>query len=208
LTVGRVPTALRGPVSGDQDAPLLAGQPRAGRSQEHPPRSSWNSSIRNRPAAGKTTLYLVDGNTGNALGENLPKGLLKGVKGTVPGVAAPGNLRERPLKVDPALDDCSYSAESCDAVVAIALATDVAESDAGKNISAKLVEVTSGGSKCTCITACLAAARAGTNFDYDGVSGPIDFDSKGDPSEAIFGVYTYGADNKLPSKVDYRSSKV
>jgi len=29
-------------------------------------------------------LYLVDGNTGNALGEKLPAGTLNGVKGTIP----------------------------------------------------------------------------------------------------------------------------
>ncbi|MCW2666756.1 MAG: amino acid transporter substrate-binding protein [Frankiales bacterium] len=159
------------------------------------------------PQQGKK-VYLVDGNTGNALGEKLPKGLLKDVKGTVPGVAAPGNLRARLLKVDPALKDFSYSSEAYDAVVAVALAAEVAKSDSGKDIAAKLVEVTTGGTKCTTITACLEAARAGTDFDYDGVSGPIEFNAKGDPTQASIGVYTFGADNKLLAKVEYKSGKI
>jgi len=36
-------------------------------------------------AAAGVPLYLVDGNTGNALGDKLPAGTLNGVKGTIPG---------------------------------------------------------------------------------------------------------------------------
>ena len=159
------------------------------------------------PQQGKP-LYLVDGNTGNALGEKLPKGLLKDVKGTVPGVAAPGDLRARLLKTDPKLKDFSYSSESYDAVVVVALAAELAKSDAGKDIAAKMVEVTTGGTKCTTIKACFDLAKAGTDFDYDGGSGPIEFDKNGDPTEASVGVYTYGADNKLLAKVEYKSGKL
>lgn len=159
------------------------------------------------PQQGKP-LYLVDGNTGNALGEKLPAGLLKGVKGTIPGVAAPGDLRKRLLKVDPALKDFSYSAESYDAVVIVALATEVAKSDAGVDIAKQLMAVTSGGTKCTTIKACFDLAKAGTDLDYDGVSGPIEFNEKGDPTEASVGVYTYGPDNKLLAKVEYKAGKL
>ena len=37
--------------------------------------------------------------------------------------------------------------------------------------------------------------KAGKDIDYDGVSGPIEFNDKGDPSEATIGIYQYGADN-------------
>ena len=33
------------------------------------------------------------------------------------------------------------------------------------------------------------------DIDYDGVSGPVEFNDKGDPSEATIGIYQYGADN-------------
>ena len=159
------------------------------------------------PQQGKP-LYLVDGNTGNALGEKLPAGLLKGVKGTIPGVAAPGDLRQRLLKVDPTLKDYSYSSEAYDAVVVVALATETAKSDAGVDIAKAMVAVTTGGTKCTTIKACFDLIKAGTDLDYDGVSGPIEFNEKGDPTEASVGVYTYGADNKLLAEVKYKAGKL
>jgi branched-chain amino acid transport system substrate-binding protein len=159
------------------------------------------------PQQGKK-LYLVDGNIGNALGEKLPQGLLKDVRGTAPGVELPGDFRQALLKVDPALKDFTYSAETYDAVNTIALAAEVAKSDAGKDIAAKLVEVSSGGEKCTTFQACIALAKAGTDFDYDGISGPIAFNAKGDPSEASIAVSTYGADNKLLPKAEYVVGKI
>ena len=85
------------------------------------------------PQQGKK-LYLVDGNTGNALGKTLPPGTLTGVKGTVPGVAATSDFQTQLKTVDPALADFSYSAESYDAVVLSALAAIAAKSDSGKAI--------------------------------------------------------------------------
>ena len=160
------------------------------------------------PQDGKK-LYLVDGNTGNALGEKLPAGLLAGVKGTIPGAAAGEEFQKRLLAVDPALKDYSYSAESFDAVNVVALAALVAESDAGADIAENLVEVTTGGEKCDSFAACKQLADAGTDFDYDGVSGPIEFDENGDPTEASVGVFTYDAKNTIPATAqEYKSGKL
>ena len=41
----------------------------------------------------------------------------------------------------------------------------------------------------------MAALRAGKRPDYDGASGPINFDSNGDVTAAAYMVYTYGPDN-------------
>ena len=160
------------------------------------------------PQDGKK-LYLVDGNTGNALGEKLPAGLLAGVKGTVPGAAAGAEFQARLKTVDPALKDFSYSAESYDAVNVVALAALVAESDAGADIAENLVDVTTGGEKCTTFAQCKELAEAGTDFDYDGVSGPIEFDENGDPTEASVGVYEYDAKNTIPATAqNYKSGKL
>ena len=160
------------------------------------------------PQDGKK-LYLVDGNTGNALGEKLPAGLLEGVKGTVPGANAGAEFQSRLKAVDPALKDFSYAAESYDAVNVVALAAVVAKSDAGKDIAENLVEVTTGGEKCDSFAACKQLADAGTDFDYDGVSGPIEFDENGDPTEASVGVFTYDAKNTIPATAqEYKSGKL
>jgi ABC-type branched-subunit amino acid transport system substrate-binding protein len=159
------------------------------------------------PQDGKP-LYLVDGNTGNALGEQLPAGLLEGVKGTIPGADTSGDFRQRLLEVDPKLQDFSYAAESYDAAIIAALGAVAADSDAGKDIAEKLVEVTTGGEKCESFQDCKALAEAGTDFDYDGVSGPVEFDENGDPTEASVGIYTFGADNQLKEQAEYKSGKL
>ena len=56
-------------------------------------------------------------------------------------------------------------------------------------------EVSAGGEKCTTYNECLALLKDGKDIDYDGVSGPVEFNEKGDPSEATIGIYEYGADN-------------
>jgi branched-chain amino acid transport system substrate-binding protein len=160
------------------------------------------------PQDGKK-LYLVDGNTGNALGEKLPAGLLAGVKGTIPGAAAGAEFQARLKTVDPDLKDFSYSAESYDAVNVVALAAIVAESDAGTDIAKNLMDVTSGGEKCTTFADCKELAEAGTDLDYDGLSGPIEFDENGDPTEASVGVYEYDANNTIPATAqNYKSGKL
>jgi branched-chain amino acid transport system substrate-binding protein len=148
-------------------------------------------------------LYLVDGNLGNALGEDLPEGVLEGTKGSLPGAEATGEFREQLATVDPALQDFSYSGETYDAVIVTALAAIAAKSDAADMVAAQIPDATRGGTKCTTFAECKELAAAGTDFDYDGVSGPIELSDVGDPTEATIGIYSYGPDNKLTEEVDY-----
>jgi len=154
-------------------------------------------------------LYLVDGNLSNTLGDGLPKGVLEGVKGSLPGAAAPGDFRKRVLEVAPKLKEFPYTAESYDAVITTALGAIAAKSDAGTDIAKVLPDVTRDGKKCTTFKDCSTLAKAGTDFDYDGVSGPIEFSDKGDPTQASIGIYTYGADNTYDSdKGEYQQGKI
>ena len=148
-------------------------------------------------------VYLVDGNLGNALGEDLPEGVLEGTRGTLPGAQATEDFRAKLMEVDPALKDFSYSGETYDAVVTSALAAVVAKSDAGDKIALALPDVTRGGEKCDSFAACLELANAGTDLDYDGVSGPIELSDVGDPTKATIGVYSYGPDNKLTDEIEF-----
>ena len=144
----------------------------------------------------KVKTYLVDGNLSSGAYKDLPAGIMKGVKGTLPGVLADGDLQKRLLSVDPALTDYSYAAESYDAVILIALAAEQGGATDGKTIRDNLVSVSKGGTKCTTFADCKALIAEGTDIDYDGVSGPIDFDQNGDPSIATMGVYLYTANDK------------
>ena len=156
----------------------------------------------------ETPLYLVDGNLGNALGADLPAGILEGTKGSLPGAEATPEFRERLLEVDPALTDFSYAAESYDAVITSALAAIAAESDAGEAIAGELPDVTREGEKCTTFAECVEMLEAGDDIDYDGISGPIEMSDAGDPTSAIVGIYTYGPDNKLTSDVVYQPGEL
>ena len=154
-------------------------------------------------------LYLVDGNTGNALGEQIKQeGALDGVKGTIPGAEQTPAFKERLDEVDPKLKDYSYAPESYDAVVVIALAAVAANSDAGTAVGAQIPGVTREGTKCTEFKECADLLASGEDIDYDGVSGPIEMDDAGDPTEASIGVYTFGPDNQLLPDVEYRFGKV
>ena len=150
-------------------------------------------------------IYTVDGNTTNTLGEGLEPGTLEGISGTIPGAETTEEFRQQLLEVDPGLTDFIYGGEAYDAVVTSALAAEVADSDAGRDIAAVLADVTREGEKCTTFSDCKALVEAGTDIDYDGVSGPIELSDAGDPTEASIGIYTFGPDNQLTDEVIYRS---
>jgi branched-chain amino acid transport system substrate-binding protein len=144
----------------------------------------------------KVKTYLVDGNLSSGAYADLPAGIMKGVKATLPGVFADGTLQSRLLSVDPALTDFSYAAESYDAVILIALAAEQGGATDGATIRDNLVSVSKGGTKCTTFAECKALIADGTDIDYDGVSGPVEFADNGDPSYATMGIYEYTANDK------------
>lgn len=153
----------------------------------------------------KKKWYLVDGNLSNSY--NFPPGTLKGAKGTLPGADGGQAFRDKLLKTDPKLEDFSYAPESYDATVLIALAAEQAKSDAPGAIAKNLKTVSEGGTKCNDFVKCVELIKAGTDIDYDGVSGPVAFNDAGDPSEATIGIYEYGDDNKYKN-VAYKTGKI
>ena len=148
-------------------------------------------------------VYGVDGNMSNALAEAFDDPtVLAGMRGTLPGVDVEGAMttfRDQLLTVDPELIDFSYSAESYDAVVLMALAATVAGSDDGVAIGAEIVELTRGGEKCVTFAECLALLEAdpAADIDYDGVSGPLEFRDEGEPTQASILTLEFDADGVL-----------
>ncbi|WP_188194988.1 ABC transporter substrate-binding protein [Nonomuraea sp. SYSU D8015] len=160
--------------------------------------------------ADKVKWYMVDGNMSNANYLKMPKGTLEGVKGTYPGAASPEEFRTKLLEIDKKLTDFSYAPESYDAANLIALAAEAAKSDAGADIATKLGEVSKGGEKCKNFKECVDLLKAGKDIDYDGVSGPVEFNEAGDPAVATIGIYQYGADNKFNAAkaLEYRTGNI
>src|SRR5438477_12956023 len=69
---------------------------------------------------------------------------------------------------DNGLTDFTYSAESYDAVVIIALAAEMARSNEGASIAKYVNGVTTGGTVCETIKACLDLIHAGKDIAYRG----------------------------------------
>ena len=152
------------------------------------------------PESGKK-IFLVDGNVGNALGEQLPAGSMEGIKGTLPAAEITGDFQDRLLVVDPELIDFSYGPEAYDAVIITALAAAIAGSDNAAEVAAQINGVTRDGEVCTTFADCKALIDADTDIDYDGPSGPQTFGPEGEPTEASFKILSYDADNKVEAGV-------
>lgn len=145
--------------------------------------------------------YFVDGNTAD-YSKDFPKGTLKGIKATFPGAELKNEFTDRMLEVDPKLKDFTYGPESYDATVLSALAAEAAKNDSGEAIATELIKVSRDGEKCTTYADCLKLVKAGTDIDYDGVSGPVDLNKTGSPSKATIGIFEYNNNNKYDN-TDY-----
>ncbi|MBU6146717.1 MAG: ABC transporter substrate-binding protein [Actinomycetales bacterium] len=144
-------------------------------------------------------VYLVDGNLSGSAYAELPADIMVGVKGTLPGAAATTELQDRLKGVNADLTDFSYAAESYDAVNLIALAAQLGGSCDGQTIADNLLAVsgTDGGDACSDFASCKALLDGGaTAIDYEGQSGPVNFNQYGDPGVATMGVYAYTANDK------------
>jgi ABC-type branched-subunit amino acid transport system substrate-binding protein len=143
-------------------------------------------------------IYLVDGNIGNALGEDFAEpGTLVGIKGTLPAAELTEDFRERLLETDPDLTDFSYGPETYDAVIITALAAVAAESDDPAVIATQINGVTRDGEACETYEDCLALLEDGEDIDYNGPSGPQEFSQPGEPTAASFAIMSYGDDNQI-----------
>jgi branched-chain amino acid transport system substrate-binding protein len=139
-------------------------------------------------------MYMVDGNMTNTY--TLPPGTLEGVKGTIPGSRPTADFEARLRTINSNLTDYNYAGEAYDATVLVALAAEEAKSDNGVDMAAHMQDITNGSANCSNFADCDKLIKAGTSIHYQGISGPIDFDSNGNPSVASMGVYEYGVDNK------------
>ncbi len=139
-------------------------------------------------------IYLSDGNAGNALGENFTvANELDGIRGVLPGAEVTSKFKRELTQLDEDIADFSFSPETYDAIIIIALAAELAQSDAAPAIASKINGVTSGGARCTSFAQCEGLILSGeTDIDYDGISGPLSFSSAGQPTVATFSVVEFG----------------
>jgi len=146
-------------------------------------------------------LYGVDGNYGVITSEDTNVDIA-GAQFTNPGVNATTEFQDKLQALvkeqgSAPLDVFSYSAEAYDATTLLALASIAGGATDGATIKDNLQAVSEGGTECTSFADCAALLTDDpkTDIDYTGLSGPITFDAKGDPTEAYVSIYKYDAGN-------------
>ncbi len=150
-------------------------------------------------------IFLVDGNISTTAYKDFPPGTMVGVIASVP-TGDPSvdvdAFNNRLLEADPALTDFAYGAQSYDATILVALAADYAGCADGTAIAAAMPMVANadaGGEQCMSYADCLAIIQAGGQPNYDGVTGPLDFNEYGDPKAATIDVVEYTSNTKFKS---------
>ena len=159
-------------------------------------------------AQGTTSATTVPGEptgTGPAGGEvvqcgfapsDTTNGDISGFSGTTPYSELTPDFLERICGVDPALQDFNYAAEAYDVVTILALAMEIAQTD-GIEHASEIIGVTRDGTKCTSFVECKPLVDAGEDIDYDGSSGPLEFDGNGEPTIASYGLLKLGDNNRI-----------
>jgi branched-chain amino acid transport system substrate-binding protein len=143
-------------------------------------------------------LYFV----GLALGDHSSDlgGSIVGSHASLPGldIAELEDFTDRLLELNPGITDFSFAAETYDAVVLAALGALAANDTRGVAIAGQLRAISGGSGQGELATDFASAADlvlAGKPVDYDGRSGSITFDERGDPLGASIGIYEYQDDN-------------
>jgi ABC-type branched-subunit amino acid transport system substrate-binding protein len=161
--------------------------------------------------------YLVDGNLSSTAYAGFDAGTMSSgkfaVQGTTPGTLASSTFKKQLATVYKGLKDYSYGPESYDAAILIALAAEQAKSTKGTLIAKHLIPVSGGGAgasgtKCTTYAACKKLIDKGKNVNYQGQSGPIDFNKYGDPSVATMGIYKYVSNTKYVPELPFITAAV
>ena len=147
-----------------------------------------------------SNIYFVDGNLSDYSKESFAS-YLNGAKGTLPGKALSSGFKSKlsavyKAKTGKTLTEFSYGAETYDAVLLAAIAAQSAKDASGPGIKKEITNISltgAGKTKVTNFKAALAALKAGKKVNYDGVSGPVEFDKNGDPTGAFIGIYRFNA---------------
>lgn len=160
-------------------------------------------------------LFVTDGLAVDDLEEkDIPTDSIDGATGTRPGTPESGQAAQAFNKLYKESNQTpderqTFDAQNFDAVILCALAAVAAGSEEGVKIKDKLADVSRPpGDKFTYtqLEDALRALRDGNDIDYDGASGPIDFDDNGDPSAATYDVFSY-QDGQLEVQRQTEASK-
>lgn len=148
-------------------------------------------------------MFTADGLAFSEIPEGIPSEALVGARGTRPGTPEQGDVVAafNELFVEAGGEERqTFDAQNFDAAMLCYLAALAAGSPEGADIAEQIQPVSSPpGAKVnfTRLPQAIEALRKGEDIDFDGVTGPLDFDDNGDPTAATYEVYEYGEDGAL-----------
>lgn len=139
--------------------------------------------------ASDTTWELVDPDDPSAV---------QGVRGTrpVPTEGAEATFSDRFAEFAPGVDTL-FAAQTYDAVIIYSLASLAACSIQASDFAPMINDVTRGGTKCSLYADCVQMLIEGTDIDYDGASGPLDFVDAGEPGIGTYELWEFDAEGKV-----------
>ena len=147
----------------------------------------------------EVNIYGADGLAGNVASAMGDPSVLEGMKGTRPAPAEDPNFLERLQEFAPDLEETTFAGQMYDCVNIIALAAEIAGSDAPEDFATEIVGVTKDGEKCSDFASCKELIDGGGDIDYDGASGPLEFIDAGEPGEATIEIYTFDNEGNVES---------
>lgn len=156
-------------------------------------------------------LFTADGLAADEVPEGIPGRSLIGARGTRPGTPQEGRVAEEFNELfasAPGPGRQTFDAQVFDATTLCFLGAVAAGSGEGAEIQEQLQAVSAPpGKKYTYLelTEAVQALQNGDDIDFDGVTGPIDFDDNGDPTAATYEVWQYADDGSLDVQRQFRT---
>lgn len=135
------------------------------------------------------------GSLGPAVSEADP-GVLESMQATQASSQNDPAFLDRLVESKPQVTLTNFTPYHYDCVITIALAALQAESDAAGDIARAMSSVTRDGEECSTFADCAELVADGTDIDYNGVSGPLDFTDVGEPEVGLFDVVEFDASGK------------
>jgi branched-chain amino acid transport system substrate-binding protein len=157
-------------------------------------------------------IYTADGMQSSSLGKSVDPtnpGIVSGIKGTAPAAAPAGVTNPFIAKFAATKIDTIFSSYYYDCTNLVALAALAAGSNDPAKIRDKMIEVSSGGTKCQNFAECAALIKQGKDIDYDGASGPVDLTNDHEPGNGVYDVWAYdskGAYANIPGVAQIKIS--
>ncbi len=148
----------------------------------------------------KIGLYGADGLRNTDLGKLVnpsDPSIIDGMKGTAPASADNPEFVSGLKAFAPDLEQTQFAPQVFDCVTIMALAAEQAKSTNANDFKDVVNGITKDGEKCTTFADCKKLIDEGTDIDYDGASGPLDFTDAGEPGSATIEVYGFSNGGKL-----------